>query len=476
MIARYIKYIGLIFVSLLILSGCTTDPGTSQTNTGANTCYPPGGQPLRALFEQDPTFLIRSPAGDLNCSNCGVTRYIAVTTRNRVETVVRDVFNRLTNNVGYRRILGAVGTLFIVLYGLWIATGMTQFNTQSTYDVYIRLCKILAVFALTTNWNIFSTYVVQFFNSGSDDLIRIFYNAFTGQSIATGQAVAVGTFNELDITLDLLVNPRNIILIMALFTTGFSGALYGLLLLAGTLMYIAVIVKALYIYIFALLARTLLFATGPIFIIFLLFERTRALFDNWLRQIISFSLQPVFLFTVLGILNRIYVTFLQNVLSSNVGDIRVCYSTIAKETGSNVEYNWWNIMQFADRFQGVNPEIYSFMNLFAMLCFIIVAMIMWMMCNLSVELAVNITQGGVSVGSIGTPVEAIGSKIGGAMGGIASGSPLKSIGNLMGRAGGGTTPGPSGGSRPGLGGGSGATGGGSGAPPRSPRRSGPGRP
>ncbi len=472
------KFIGLMFISFLILSGCTVDPGTNQNNTGASTCYPPGGQPLRSLFERDPTFLVRSAALDPNCPNCGVTRYIAVTTSNRVLGVVRTVFDRFTLNQDYRTIVGGTGVLFVVLYGIWITTGMTQFNTQSSYDVYIRLVKIIAVFALTSRWPVYSEYVIDFFNRSSDDLILIFYNAFTGQSVATGADVARGTFNELDNTLDLLVNPRNTVLMMALFTTGFSGALYALLLLAGTLMYIAVIVKALYIYIFALLARTLLFATGPIFIIFLLFERTRSLFDNWLRQIISFSLQPVFLFTILGVLNRIYVTFLQNVLSNNVGDIRVCYSTIAKETGSNVEYNWWNIMQFADRFQGVNPEIYSFMNLFAMLCFIIIAMMMWMMCNLSVELAANITQGSVSAASIGTPVETIGSKIGGAMGSVASGSPLKSIGNLMGRTsgGGGSAPGPSGGSRPGVGGGrsTGGGGGGSGTPPRSPRRPTPG--
>lgn len=70
---------------------------------------------------------------------------------------------------------------------------------------------------------------------------------------------------------------------------------------------------ALYLQVVALIALTFLFALSPIFLPLVLFQQTRPMFDKWIRQIISYSLQPMivvaFLSIMLIILGELFGTF-----------------------------------------------------------------------------------------------------------------------------------------------------------------------
>lgn len=59
---------------------------------------------------------------------------------------------------------------------------------------------------------------------------------------------------------------------------------------------------ALYIQVVALIALTFMFALSPIIIPLCLFEKTRPTFDKWVRQILSYSLQPMIVVTFLSIM------------------------------------------------------------------------------------------------------------------------------------------------------------------------------
>jgi type IV secretion system protein VirB6 len=55
--------------------------------------------------------------------------------------------------------------------------------------------------------------------------------------------------------------------------------------------------EAAVIYLSALIAIGLLITMAPIFICFMLFGFTKSLCDNWLKQLILYTLQPIILFT-----------------------------------------------------------------------------------------------------------------------------------------------------------------------------------
>ena len=71
---------------------------------------------------------------------------------------------------------------------------------------------------------------------------------------------------------------------------------------------------------------------GPIFICFLLFGITRSLFENWLRQLISYAIQPIILFTGLVFISMI----LRQEIYGSLG-FRICKHTFPKMNNDGAE-------------------------------------------------------------------------------------------------------------------------------------------
>ena len=85
--------------------------------------------------------------------------------------------------------------------------------------------------------------------------------------------------------------------------------------------------EAAVIYLSALIAIGLIITMAPVFICFLLFGITRSLFENWLRQLISYAIQPIILFTGLIFISMI----LRQEIYSALG-FRVCKHSFPKMT------------------------------------------------------------------------------------------------------------------------------------------------
>lgn len=84
----------------------------------------------------------------------------------------------------------------------------------------------------------------------------------------------------------------------------------GLVFFVGTFIFafylIALVVRALHIFLIASIAITLMVYVSPITITACLFKRTNGLFSGWWKQLLGFTLQPVMLFAYLGILITIF--------------------------------------------------------------------------------------------------------------------------------------------------------------------------
>lgn len=86
------------------------------------------------------------------------------------------------------------------------------------------------------------------------------------------------------------------------------------------MLYVYAVGYAVMYYLTAQVFVSILFILGPIFFIFTLFNQTKGMFDNWLNQIIGFSLQQIFLLTTLAFFNMMMyevlkdVSWLQNLL------------------------------------------------------------------------------------------------------------------------------------------------------------------
>ena len=87
--------------------------------------------------------------------------------------------------------------------------------------------------------------------------------------------------------------------------------------------YVYAVANAILLYLTSQIFISILFVLGPIFLITLLFNQTKEMFDKWLSQLISFSLQQIFLLTTLSFFNMM----MYEVIKLSLG-FRVCWDDV----------------------------------------------------------------------------------------------------------------------------------------------------
>lgn len=95
--------------------------------------------------------------------------------------------------------------------------------------------------------------------------------------------------------------PNLVKMILAGFFTGGLGIIFLVAIFIFAFFLLALIMRAIHIFLMATIAITLLIYVSPVTITLSLFERTKGIFTNWWKQLLGFILQPVILFAYLGI-------------------------------------------------------------------------------------------------------------------------------------------------------------------------------
>lgn len=198
--------------------------------------------------------------------------------------IIKKIYLGVVNNEGYRFAVSAL----LVLYVMFTAMSYLAGNIQVTQtELVMRVGKIAVVSALLSteySWSFFHDYVFVYFIGGVEQILQIIQNAG-----ATGPG-APGI-------LAMMIAPQTLAKLFALLFVDWLGWLYIILFIIAIYFIILIFFKATVIYLTALISIGLIIVMGPIFICFLLFGITRSFFENWLKQLISYALQPVILFT-----------------------------------------------------------------------------------------------------------------------------------------------------------------------------------
>lgn len=100
--------------------------------------------------------------------------------------------------------------------------------------------------------------------------------------------------------------PNLVIAILAGFFTSGLGIVFAIATFFFAFFFLSLILRAMHIFLLSTTAITILIFVSPITITAMLFEKTKSIFDSWLKQLIGFMLQPVILFAYLGIFIAIF--------------------------------------------------------------------------------------------------------------------------------------------------------------------------
>lgn len=256
---------------------------------------------------------------------------------NAAENLYRRIVDPSTST--YLDIVQAVLTLYIAIYGILFTFGMTQITIS---DFVMRMIKIGVVITMFSPdpWDFFNTWVVNFFNTATDELIA----AVTGIAIA-GQPMwgcpssgACPALAPLDAAIAKAVSANMAVHLLATLFTGSYGAVHAILMGLALWSFLGSLLTAIWVYLMSMVLRALLFGIAPIFIVCLLFQRTRHLFDGWLNQVVNACLQPILLFTFFAFFVILVTTSIDRIL-----EVPVCWTGVNESMrGSPVgDFEYW---------------------------------------------------------------------------------------------------------------------------------------
>jgi len=306
----------------MLIALCTTIFAESGF---ANTSTPPTVP--HGTCTTDPQFQTVIPQGGQ-----GIISLLVVNIKAILDQVAQTMFTTITSDSGFTETMRALATLYIVFYGMMFAVGMVQITL---FDFVIRMVKIGIIVMLASNaaWSTFNTVVVQFFNDGTDDWINSISSAVSGVALPT----TAPPFYVVDQVLLQLVSAKTAVTLMAMFFTPPYGPIFGLLLVLGMSTLLSAIMTAARVYIMAQILKALLFGLAPIFLSFLLFVRTRYLFEGWLNQVVNATLQPILLFTFLAFFIELIKVALMNIFNTPV-----CWTEWSESVrGSPFSIHYW---------------------------------------------------------------------------------------------------------------------------------------
>ncbi len=273
--------------------------------------------------------------------------------------LIRGIYMGIVNNPGYRSAVSAMLTLYIMFTALSYLAGTLEVTHT---ELIVRVGKIAIVSALLSaeySWTFFNDYLFVYFIGGVEQILQIIVEAG-----ATGPG-SPGI-------LALMIAPQTISKLLSLLFVDWMGFIYIILFFIALYFVLMIFFHAAVIYLTALIAIGMIITMGPIFICFMLFEITRSLFENWLKQLISYAVQPIILFTGLIFISMI----LRQEIYGALG-FRVCKHDFPKMTntggtplfgeetektlgfsmGSSIFYWWFPQPMKAEQFSKVTRPI-----------------------------------------------------------------------------------------------------------------------
>ncbi len=227
---------------------------------------------------------------------------------NRVFAYIKDDSKNTVRQSyeGYRRgFLQAVRAL-LTLYVIFSVVGYMLGTLQlSKYDFIVRIVKIafIAFVFSDKSWELLGTQLSKFFIDGSNYLVNSFSGYIGSES---------NNFTFLDFTAGVLFTGETWLKFLSLIFSGPFGLIAFLMIGRSTFVFLRCIISALMRYIIAIVLGGFLLSLTPLFIVFILFQKTKPLFDNWIKALAHMSIQPVILFSSLSLLNQLMYSILYN--------------------------------------------------------------------------------------------------------------------------------------------------------------------
>lgn len=220
--------------------------------------------------------------------------------------LIRKIYLNIIKNPGYQIAVKGMLSLYIIFTALSYLVGNINLTNIELIKRVVKVSIIAALLSSNYAWSFFNDYLFVWFVGGVEQVIQMIMEA---GSTGPGSTSILG----------LMIAPETISKVMSLLLIDWRGFIYIILYLIALYFILMLIFQASILYLSALIIIGMLIIMGPIFLCFMLFGITRSLFENWLRQLIGYAIQPLIIFTGIVFISMI----IRSEIYSTLG-FRVC--------------------------------------------------------------------------------------------------------------------------------------------------------
>ncbi len=161
--------------------------------------------------------------------------------------------------------------------------------------------------------------------------------------VTPGQNTGRDAFVFLDQTILKFFSTQTNIKLAGLLWHFPLGPIYTIGIYVGMFFFLVGVFRAVFMYMISIIMVSFMLFLAPLFIIFTLFEKLKSFFDSYIKYLISYMLQPMFMFMVLSIFNVFVYSVFYQLLS-----FTVCWSCVV---WIDFPFNdWFSVAQNFDKF------------------------------------------------------------------------------------------------------------------------------
>lgn len=240
---------------------------------------------------------------------------IALPVMDLMRNVAKLFYQGIATNPTWQATVKTLLSLYISFYAIYFLIGKVQ---VTAYDLVVRVCKLAVVFAMfdARSWEFFNKNVFTIFLDGM---------SYLAYSVAGITSSVDNIFGFVDIIFDKYTNPVVWQVLGVQLLQLHNGMTFvTILMIEAVLSYLMAVIDVVISYIMAFLTLTILISLAPLFIVAMLFERTRSMFDNWTSLLLSYMIQP----TVLLIFFLLMDQMMSNQFSQTA--MNVCWDWLIK--------------------------------------------------------------------------------------------------------------------------------------------------
>ncbi|MFV9890337.1 MAG: type IV secretion system protein [Rickettsia conorii subsp. raoultii] len=228
-------------------------------------------------------------------------------------TFSQNFYIKLVKNSAVQNLAKAALTLYVTIFGLMFVAGALKLTAV---ELITRICKIAIVAFLIReeSWSFFNTYFFSAFTDGIDFFVTNVVGATSSRS---------NIFGFIDPIFDKYTNGRIWgLLFIELLQIHNGLAFIAIITIYSLITYFRAILEVIIGYVIAFIGVTVMISLAPFFIILMLFEKTKSLFDNWISTLLSYVVQPTILLIFFLLIDQVLSEQLLKVV------VRACWDTL----------------------------------------------------------------------------------------------------------------------------------------------------